>query len=291
MATSPPTRHLLRRSGAMKRLNMVLSASPACALKNLNWPASCASVSMASILPRNRRASRLTCTRKLEPGGDPSRSVEREPSAGHDHMHMRMMGKRRSPGVQHGGNADPGAEAPGIGGDGERCLGRRLHQQVVDHALVLVSDVAQLGRQREHDVKIWDGQQLRFAVGQPSARSRSLALRTMPVAAENYRRSEGGRSRSSQPSTCPPRAAVRQFSIADMTFNWRRLRWPALALRHAAPWVAEDIRDFQICPPHALRGLWRGRLKGRFSNLGLQRGQAIQRAHDRRGWVLAAMRV
>ena len=32
--------HLMRRSGAMKRLKVVLSASPACALKNFNWPAS-----------------------------------------------------------------------------------------------------------------------------------------------------------------------------------------------------------------------------------------------------------
>jgi hypothetical protein len=37
-------------------------------------------------------------------------------------------------------------------------------------------------------------------------------------------------------ATCPPRAAVRQLSIADITFNWPRLTWPALALRHAAPW-------------------------------------------------------
>src|SRR5271166_6588210 len=103
-------------------------------------------------------------------------------------MHVRMMGEGRAPGVQHGGNADPGAEAPGIGGDGERRLGRRLHQQVVDHALVLVGDVAQLARQRVDDVKVWDGQQLRFAVGQPSARRRSLALRTMPVTTSNGRR-------------------------------------------------------------------------------------------------------
>jgi Putative transposase len=40
--------------------------------------------------------------------------------------------------------ADPGAEAPGIGGDGERRLGRRLHQEVVDHALVLVGVTAVL---------------------------------------------------------------------------------------------------------------------------------------------------
>jgi hypothetical protein len=40
----------------------------------------------------------------------------------------------------------------------------------------------------------------------------------------------------SQRETCPPRAAVRQLSIADITFSWPRLRWPALALRHAGPW-------------------------------------------------------
>src|SRR5213078_2454565 len=40
----------------------------------------------------------------------------------------------------------------------------------------------------------------------------------------------------SQRAICPPRAAVRQLSIADITFNWPRLTWPALALRHAGPW-------------------------------------------------------
>jgi hypothetical protein len=40
----------------------------------------------------------------------------------------------------------------------------------------------------------------------------------------------------SQRVTCPPSAAVRQLSIADITFNWSRLTWPALALRHAGPW-------------------------------------------------------
>ena len=40
----------------------------------------------------------------------------------------------------------------------------------------------------------------------------------------------------SQRATWPPSAAVRQRSIALMTFNWPRLTWPALARRHAAPW-------------------------------------------------------
>ena len=40
----------------------------------------------------------------------------------------------------------------------------------------------------------------------------------------------------SQRATWPPSAAVRQRSIALITFNWSRLTWPALAERHAAPW-------------------------------------------------------
>src|SRR6266849_8048335 len=53
----------------------------------------------------------------------------------------------------------------------------------------------------------------------------------------------------SQRATCPPSAAVRQRSIADITFNWPRLTWPALALRHAGPWprkisaTSSDGRD------------------------------------------------
>src|SRR5260370_5485520 len=40
---------------------------------------------------------------------------------------------------------------------------------------------------------------------------------------------------SSERATWPPRAAVRQFSIADITLSCSRLTWPALALRHAGP--------------------------------------------------------
>ena len=36
-----------------------------------------------------------------------------------------------------------------------------------------------------------------------------------------------------QAATWPPRAAVRQRSMADMTLSWARLTWPALAVRQA----------------------------------------------------------
>jgi len=101
--------------------------------------------------------------------GDPPRVIEREPATRHDHMHVRMMGERRTPGVQHGGDPDPRTEALGIGGDSKRCLGRCLHQQVEDCTLVLVGDVTQLARQRVDNVKIRHRQEFRFAVGQPSA--------------------------------------------------------------------------------------------------------------------------
>jgi hypothetical protein len=52
-----------------------------------------------------------------------------------------MMGHRRAPGVQHGGEADPGAEMLGVAGDRDRGLGRRLEQEIVEHSLVLVRDV------------------------------------------------------------------------------------------------------------------------------------------------------
>ena len=46
--------------------------------------------------------------------------------------------------MEHGGDADAGAEVPGIGGDGEQRLGRRAEQQIVDHRLVLEGDFGDL---------------------------------------------------------------------------------------------------------------------------------------------------
>src|SRR5215472_7432428 len=43
-------------------------------------------------------------------------------------------------------------------------------------------------------------------------------------------------AQDSRRSTCPPNAAVRQRSIADMTLSWPRLTWPAWDARQAGPW-------------------------------------------------------
>ena len=94
-----------------------------------------------------------------------------------------MMGQRRAPCVQDGGEADAGAEMFGIGGDGGQGLGRRLEQQIVDDGLVLESDRRDRGRHGEDDVEIGSRQQFGFSFCQPLSGGGGLTLGTMAVAA------------------------------------------------------------------------------------------------------------
>jgi hypothetical protein len=84
--------------------------------------------------------------------------------------------------VEHGGDADLGAQMLGIGSDGEQRLGRSAEQQVVDHRLVLVGDWSNLGGQREDQMEIADRQQIGLAGGEPVLRRRALALGTVAIA-------------------------------------------------------------------------------------------------------------
>ena len=53
----------------------------------------------------------------------PPIGIGRKPAARHDAVHVRMMGQRRAPGVQHQGRADAGAQMLRIGGDRAQRLG------------------------------------------------------------------------------------------------------------------------------------------------------------------------
>src|ERR1700681_845948 len=82
---------------------------------------------------------------------------------------------------------------------------------------------------------------------------------------------------SSQRMRWPPSAAVRQRSMAVITFSWSRLTWPALACRHAGPWSrkisATSSAGRDMAP-----------LRWRLVSpvlLGGQRRETIERAHDR----------
>jgi hypothetical protein len=54
--------------------------------------------------------------------------------------------------VQHGGDADSGAEMLGVSRDRQHRLGGRPEQEIVDHRLVLIGDIADWRRQCEHHV-------------------------------------------------------------------------------------------------------------------------------------------
>ena len=79
------------------------------------------------------------------------------------------MGHCRAPGVENRGDADARAEVLGVGRDGEHGLGRGLEQQVIDDGLVVVGDVGDRRRQREHDVDSRHRQQVGLARGEPLA--------------------------------------------------------------------------------------------------------------------------
>jgi hypothetical protein len=113
----------------------------------------------------------------------PSLAIQCDAAARHDHVDMRVMGHGRAPGVEHGGDADVGAEMLGIGRDRQHGLGGGLEQQVIDDRLVVVGDIGDGPRQREDDVEVADRQQLRLTLGEPLLCRRALAFWAVPVAA------------------------------------------------------------------------------------------------------------
>ena len=120
--------------------------------------------------------------------GDPAGTVRRQAAAGNDDVDVRMVGQRRAPDVQHGGEADACAQMLRIGGDGGQRLGGGPEQEVVDGGLVLERDRADRRRQGEDDVVVGNRQEFGLAVFEPLPRRRGLTLRAMPVAAGNGRR-------------------------------------------------------------------------------------------------------
>ena len=96
-----------------------------------------------------------------------------------------MVGQRRAPGVQHGGEADARAQMLRVGGDGGQRLRCGPEQEVVDGRLVLERDGADRGRQGEDDVIVGNRQELRLAIFEPSPRGGRLALRAVAIPAGN----------------------------------------------------------------------------------------------------------
>ena len=100
----------------------------------------------------------------------------------------------------------------------QQRLGGDVEQQAVDHGLVLVGDVGDRRRQREDHVVVLHRQQIGLARLEPASRGAGLALRAVPVAARVVGDLVVARSPRSA-STCPPSAALRHCSMADMTLS------------------------------------------------------------------------
>ena len=153
--------------------------------------------------------------------------------------------------MKHRGDADSGAEMLGIGGDGQHRLRRGLEQEIVDHRLVLLGDVADRRRQREHDVEVGHRQKLGLALRQPLAGCCSLALRAMPVAAGVV-----GDHRMAAVLAARDMAAERRRAAALDGAHHLELaeaHVAAVGMTPSGPVVAEDVRDLQRGTGHVGR--------------------------------------
>ena len=214
---------------------------------------------------------------------DPTCAVERYPATRYDHVHVRVMRHRGAPGVEHRREADPDAQALGIGRNRQHCLRRSLEQEIVDDGLVLVGDGPDPHRQREHDVEVRDGQQLGLALLHPCERLRALALGTMPVAAAviGDRRVRAVLAAHNMPAESRCAAALDRRHHLQLA----EAHVASIGFTPSGPVVAEDIRDLQNWTGHQRRASG-----GRLVLLGLQ-AEMLQRAHDRADGVGGDARV
>ena len=85
--------------------------------------------------------------------------------------------------MEHGSQADAGAEMLRIGRDHRHRARGRPEQEVVDGPLILEGDRCDLGGQCEDDVEIADRQKVALAFGQPVAGRRALTAWAVAVTA------------------------------------------------------------------------------------------------------------
>jgi hypothetical protein len=85
--------------------------------------------------------------------------------------------------MENGYRADASAQVSGIGCDRDQRLGRCLEQKIKDRGLVLIGDVGEGGRQREHEVIIGNGQEFGFPLGEPGSGHRALTFRAVAITA------------------------------------------------------------------------------------------------------------
>jgi hypothetical protein len=114
--------------------------------------------------------------------GDPSGAILGETSFGNEAMNVGMVVECLSPGMEDGEEAEAGSEMCGISADLEQCLGGGSEEEIVDDALVLKSDRAEVLRQGEYDVEVSARKKIPLAIGEPAGLGRGLTFGAVAVA-------------------------------------------------------------------------------------------------------------
>src|SRR5438477_4847778 len=96
---------------------------------------------------------------------------------------MWMKHQVLSPTVQHGEEADLGAEMFGVGGNGAQGFRSGPKENVVHHLLVLVSDGCNLFWQGKDDMEVIGVEEFGLTILDPLGACQGLALWAMPVSA------------------------------------------------------------------------------------------------------------
>jgi hypothetical protein len=116
------------------------------------------------------------------PTTHPAFAVEAQTATGDHAMQVGMNVKVLSPGVQERHTAELCAQVLRVSAERQQCFGSGAEQHPIDNAAILKCQATELVRNGEHDVEVLHVEYLPLASLKPSSSSRSLALRTMPVA-------------------------------------------------------------------------------------------------------------
>jgi hypothetical protein len=130
-----------------------------------------------------------------------------------------------------------------IGRDGQHRLRRGLEQQIVDHGLVLIGDVANRRRQGEDNEEVGNRKQFGFARRHPQACCRALALRAVPVAAAVVGDRGVGTVLAARDVPTEGRRAAALDGAHHLELEQAHVA--AVGKTPRGPVVAEDVRDLQ----------------------------------------------
>ena len=113
----------------------------------------------------------------------PAQLIGGESAAGHEQVDVRMVAQVARPGLQHGGQAQLGAQMFGVGRQILQRAGAFPEQRAIPHACGGADRLAQFCGHGEGDEEVRHGQQARALLGQPRERVVAPATRTGAVVA------------------------------------------------------------------------------------------------------------